>query len=237
MANQTKAEHERLVAAAASELNNLLQIVAGTVLMLEKSWEGAAAPEKYFETLRKSVDRAAKVTEQLVRNVGGVDYKIILHPALQPPTASPPRPPVSLQVSRCILVIDDEPMALELSKKLLSQSGFTIVTANSGPEGLDIFARAPKSFDLVLLDLSMPLMDGEETFHRLRKLDPEVLVLLNTGFIDKDRLERMLSEGIAGFLRRPYRPDEVVSQIQSILTAARRRRRDEAVAAPTPFLK
>ena len=80
-------------------------------------------------------------------------------------------------------------------------------------------------------------MDGEETFHRLRKLDPEVLVLLNTGFIDKDRLERMLSEGIAGFLRRPYRPDEVVSQIQSILTAARRRRRDEAVAAPTPFLK
>jgi CheY-like chemotaxis protein len=98
---------------------------------------------------------------------------------------------------------------------------------------LNDFARTPQRFDLVLLDLSMPFMDGEETFHRLRKLNPEILVLLNTGFIDKGRLERMLAEGLAGFLRRPYRPDEVVSQIQSILAAARKRRGKGTVAVPT----
>jgi CheY-like chemotaxis protein len=233
MTDHKEAEPERLVPAAASELNNLLQIVAGTVSMLENIWEGTPDSEKYFEMLRKSVDRAAKVTEQLVRRVGGEEHKIILHPALQRHAGSAPRTPVNLRVSRSILVIDDEPMALELCKQVLSQSGFTIVTANSGPEGLNVFARTPQRFDLVLLDLSMPFMDGEETFHRLRKLNPEILVLLNTGFIDKGRLERMLAEGLAGFLRRPYRPDEVVSQIQSILAAARKRRGKGTVAVPT----
>lgn len=226
-----KAEHERLVPAAASELNNLLQIVTGTVSMLENIWEGTPDSEKYFEMLRQSVDRAAKVTEHLVRAVGGAEQKIILHPALKPRDPSPPRSPISLQVSRCILVIDDETMALELSKQVLSQAGFTVVTASSGLEGLDLFARDPKRFDLVFLDLSMPFMDGEETFHRLRKVDPEALILLNTGFIDKARLDGMLAEGLSGFLRRPYRPDEAVKQIQSILTTARNRRRDPVAAS------
>ena len=234
MTDHHQAEPERLVPAAASELNNLLQIVAGTVSMLENIWEGVPGSEKYFDMLRRSVDRAAKVTEHLVRQVGGVDQKIILHPALKSRSASPAVPSGNLQVSRCILVIDDEQMALELAKQILSRSGFTVVVAGSGPEGLDLFARDPKRFDLVLLDLSMPFMDGEETFHRLRKFDPEVLVLLNTGFIDKGRLERLMAAGLSGFLRRPYRPDEVVTQIQSILTRARNQRRERALAAPIP---
>ena len=221
MSKESNLERDRTVPAAASELNNLLQIVSGTVSMLENIWEGAPASEKYFEMLRRSVDRAAKVTEQLVRQVGGADEKILLHPALSQFRISPPRPDVSLQVSRSILVIDDEPMALELSKQTLSRAGFNVTAANSGPEGLDLFVRDPKRFDLVLLDLSMPFMDGEETFHRLRKADPEALVLLNTGFIDKDRLDQMLADGLAGFLRRPYRPDEVIQQIRSILARAR----------------
>ena len=229
MTNEGKAEHARMDPAAASELNNLLQIVAGTVSMLENIWEGAPGSEKYFEMLRTSVDRAAKVTEQLVHQLGGAEQKILLHPALTQRPAVPPRPRVPLQVSRCILVIDDEPMALELSRQTLAQAGFTVVTADSSLEGLDLFLRDPKHFDLVLLDLSMPFMDGEETFHRLRKADPEALVLLNTGFIDRDRLDRMLAQGLSGFLRRPYRPDEAIKQIQSLLTNARNRRQETRV--------
>lgn len=63
----------------------------------------------------------------------------------------------------------------------------------------------------------MPLMDGEETFNHLRAIEPKVQVLLNTGFIEKHRLERMMAAGLSGFLRRPYRPNDVVEHIELIL--------------------
>ncbi len=162
---------ERGIPAAASELNNLLQIVSGTVSMLENVWEGAPGSEKYFEMLLVSVERAAKVTAQLVQQVGGADDKILLHPAL---VAEFKTKPVTKRapVSRCILIVDDEPMALILGQRILAQAGYTVVVAQSGFDALDLFRANPLKFDLVLLDLTMPFMDGEETFKRLRSIDP-----------------------------------------------------------------
>ncbi len=70
------------------------------------------------------------------------------------------RPPLS--ASRCILVVDDEPMALTLGQKILSQAGYTVVVAQSGFDAFDLFRENPRRFDLVLLDLTMPFMDGED---------------------------------------------------------------------------
>ena len=203
--------------AAASELNNLLQIVGSTVSMLENIWEGTKGSEKYLEMLRVSVDRAAKVTEEIARQIGGTEQKILLHPSLTAGLRNefPVRP--QLKVSRCILVVDDEPMALELSEQILTADGFTVVKAKSGFEALDCFVQEAHRFELVLLDLSMPHMDGEETYKRIRKLAPRVPVLLNTGFIEQSRLEHMMSDGLAGFLRRPYRPDDLLRHVRAIL--------------------
>lgn len=213
-----RSETEQFVPAAATELNNLLQIVSGTVAMLENIWENAPGSDRYFEMLRQSVDRAAKVTAQLVQHVGGTDRKILLHPALKERIElPPPQLPTPLQVSRCVLVVDDEPMALVLLQQILAQAGFAVVSAQSGFEALDFFRKEPGRFALVLLDLAMPLMDGEETFNHLRAIDPKVVVLLNTGFIENLRLDRMMTNGLAGFLRRPYRPGEVITQIESVL--------------------
>ena len=141
--------------AAASELNNLLEIISGTSSVIENIWEGGEGSQKYFEMLRTSVDRAAKVT---------------------------------------------------------AQSGF---------ECLDIFRKRPHHFDLILLDLSMPFMDGEETFVRLRGINPEAVVLLSTGFMAQERLDRMTASGMAGFLRKPHRPDEVVAHVRAVLESAK----------------
>lgn len=213
-------KHDRIAPAAASELNNLLQIISGTVAMLERIWEGGPEAGKYFDMLRKSVDRATSVTADLVQQIGGTDHKILLHPALLAAAKAKPAP---LKVSRCIMVVDDEPMALALSRTFLTQAGYTVVTAHSGFEALDLFRKRPHGFALILLDLSMPLMDGEETFNHLRAIDPQAVVLLNTGFIEKHRLERLMAAGLAGFLRRPYRPGEVVAQIESVLERVPRR--------------
>jgi CheY-like chemotaxis protein/sarcosine oxidase delta subunit len=209
-------------AAATSELNNLLEIISGTSAAIENIWEGNDGSQKYFDMLRTSVDRAAKVTAQLVEHAGGSDKKVLFHPELasfaKPKNATPRAPE---KKRRSLLVVDDEPMAVVLAKRVLTEAGFEVVTAQSGFECLDLFRKRPGHFDLVLLDLAMPFMDGEETFGRLRNIRPDVVVLLSTGFIDQERLDRMLGAGMAGFLRKPHRPSELVANIRAILESVK----------------
>ncbi|MEY2557032.1 MAG: two-component system, cell cycle sensor histidine kinase and response regulator CckA [Verrucomicrobiota bacterium] len=207
--------------AATSELNNLLEIISGTSSVIENIWDGNKDSEKYFEMLRTSVDRAAKVTAQLVEHAGGSDKKILLHPELSAFARPRKAPQPPSRKKHRLLVVDDEPMALVLAKRILSEAGFEIATAQSGFECLDLFRKQPNHFDLILLDLSMPFMDGEETFGRLRTIRPDVVVLLSTGFIAQERLDRMLAAGMAGFLRKPHRPDELVSHVRSVLESVK----------------
>lgn len=208
-----------MLPAAASEMNNLLQIIAGTVKLLEKIWNGDERAKKYFEMLHMSTDRATEVMSRLVEQAGGSERKILLHPSFANPARSHAK--LGHGKSCCVMVVDDEPMALMLSRQVLTQAGFEVVTAQSGLECLDLYRARPGRFDLVLLDLNMPLMDGEDTFRRLREIDPKAVVVLNTGFIEEDRLGQMMTDGLAGFVRRPYQPAEVIGQIRSVLAAAR----------------
>ena len=211
--------------AATSELNNLLEIISGTSAAIENIWDGNDGSQKYFDMLRTSVDRAAKVTAQLVEHAGGSDKKVLFHPELaaftKPKNTTPPATPAPDKKRQSLLVVDDEPMALVLSKRVLSEAGFDVVTAQSGFECLDHFRKRPRHFDLILLDLIMPFMDGEETFCRLRSIRPDVVVLLSAGFIVQEGLDRMLSAGIAGFLRKPHRPDELVAHIRAVLESVK----------------
>jgi two-component system cell cycle sensor histidine kinase/response regulator CckA len=120
-------------------------------------------------------------------------------------------------MSRRILVVDDEPAARVLAKRVFSEAGFEVVTVQSGFECLELFRKQPHGFTLILLDLSMPFMDGEETFRRLREINPNVVVLLSTGFMAQERVDRMLAAGMAGFLRKPHRPDELLARVQAVL--------------------
>lgn len=207
--------------AATSELNNLLEIISGTSSAIETICNGKDGSERYFEMLRTSVDRAAKVTAQLVEHAGGSDKTSLLHPDLAAFAKGRNAPPPSPAKKRSILVVDDEPMVLVLTKQILADAGFEVATAQSGFECLDLFRRRPHHFDLVVLDLSMPFMDGEETFDRLRSIRPDVAVLLSTGFVGQERLDRMLGGGMAGFLLKPHRADELVANIRAILESVR----------------
>jgi CheY-like chemotaxis protein len=139
-----------------------------------------------------------------------------------PPKASSPAEPETIGHAlptrpRRILVVDDEPAARVLGKRVFSEAGFEVATVQSGFECLELFRQHPRYFDLILLDLSMPFMDGEETFTRLRAINPNVVVLLSTGFMAQERVDRMLAAGMAGFLRKPHNPAELVAQVESAL--------------------
>ena len=119
-----------------------------------------------------------------------------------------------------IMVVDDERMLLILASELLREAGYNVVTAQSGFECLDLFRATPRHFDLVLLDLSMPLMDGEETFQRLRGLRPDVRVMLCTGFVQQERLNHMLSAGLCGFIQKPIGSEQYLKAVRVALQDA-----------------
>jgi CheY-like chemotaxis protein len=208
------------VSKATSELNNLLQIISGTSAEIENLSEGNEGCEQYLSMLRSSVERAEAVAAQLAKQAGGANQKVMMNPELaafvkskkvaQMPAAKPQ-----------ILVVDDEEMARMLVKQILTTAGYRVTTAQSGFECLDLFRRRPLAYQLVLLDLTMPFMDGEETFHRLREIRPDVPIMMCTGFIQNDRLERLMTAGLAGFLRKPFAPDEIASQVQAILESVK----------------
>ena len=204
----------------ASELNNLLQIISGTAEIMENIWEGNEGSDKYFAMLRSSVDRAAQLTHSIALEGGATDEKILLHPALNY-YAGKKRPPEQPATKTRILVVDDEPLALELAQQTFEEAGFEAKTAQSGFECLDLVRTRPFHYQLVLLDLSMPFMDGEETFTRLREMAPHVAVMLNTGFVAAERLDRMMEAGLVGFIRKPHRPSELVAHVRRTLQTVR----------------
>jgi CheY-like chemotaxis protein len=200
---------------ATSELNNLLQIISGTSALLEGICQANKDSQQYLITLRATIERAEKVAAKLVERADGPAERIMTNPRPQE------LPKVTIHNKPSILVVDDEQVALTLVTRILTEADFQVTTAQSGFECLDHFRQQPFQFDLVLLDLTMPFMDGEETFHRLRELRPDVPVVMCTGFIQHERLQRLLSEGLSGFLRKPLAPDEIISHIRSTLASLR----------------
>src|SRR6478735_11627516 len=218
--HRNKSQEKNHNSKVASELNNLIQIISGTSSLIENIWEGRPGSEKYFEMLRASIERAEQVTAQLVAQAGGTNRKRLLPSNLEQRFDEALIAGAPNQHKHSVLVVDDEPMALELLHSVLTDAGYEVAVAQSGFECLDLFRRAGPSYDLVLTDLSMPLMDGEEAFERLRQIAPAAKVVLMAGFVDNSRLEKMMSNGLSGFVGKPFAPVEILAVVTSVLSGA-----------------
>jgi CheY-like chemotaxis protein len=200
-----------------SELNNLLQIISSTCELIRDITKDNVGCAKYVEMLRESVERATEITTHLVRQSGGCEKEALLRPDFSDLIRSNS---LSRAFRRSILVVDDEPMALGLAKQVLSEANFQVTTACSGFECIELCRDRPNYFDLVVLDLTMPDMNGEETFARLRATYPDLSIVISTGFIAQEKLNQMLASGLTGFIRKPLPPSEYVGHIRSILEKA-----------------
>lgn len=213
----------------ASELNNLIQIISGTSELIENIWEGTEGSEKYFAMLRASIVRAEQVTAQLAAQAGGAEGKIVLCPKVA--KSADASPAVHSLQRPSVLVVDDEQMVLALFRRVLTEGGYDLTCAQSGFECLDLFSRDPAAYDLVLLDLAMPFMDGEETFERLRGISATISVILTTGFCEQERLQRMMKAGLSGYLRKPLRNNEILDLVASVIQSARSINLPDGIAA------
>lgn len=148
----------------------------------------------------------------------GTTFKIMFPAAHGAPDASS-RPPMGSEWrgSGKVLVIDDEEAVRTVAAGMLHMLGFATDLAPDGATGLELFRRDPSSYQLVLLDLTMPRMDGEETFRHLRHIEPQVRVVLMSGFNRADATSRFTGKGIAGFVQKPFGIENLTTEIRRIL--------------------
>jgi two-component system cell cycle sensor histidine kinase/response regulator CckA len=130
--------------------------------------------------------------------------------------AAPLRPAAAAgyHASGTVLVIDDESIVRETARLALESFGYTVVVAADGYAALDRLRTTPE-ISLVLLDLTMPVMSGEETLLELRRLRPGVPVILSSGFSEMDAIRRFEGLGLAGFLQKPYTADRLAEKIKA----------------------
>jgi CheY-like chemotaxis protein len=113
-----------------------------------------------------------------------------------------------------ILVVDDEEPVRELARQVLERAGYTVLTAADGREGLDVYTSRRDEIAAVLLDMTMPRMNGPETLAALKQLEPSVRVVLTSGYHEEDATASLGGAGLAGFLQKPFRAGELASAIK-----------------------
>jgi CheY-like chemotaxis protein len=116
-----------------------------------------------------------------------------------------------------ILVIDDEEIVRRMLDKAISDMGYEVLTAPNGPRGIETFQQAHDRVDAVVLDMVMPRLGGEATFHRLREIEPDVPVLIASGYARNSGVERLTKAGAAGFLPKPFQVDELSRLLARVL--------------------
>ena len=143
---------------------------------------------------------------------------ILLFPASEYTVPLPaPQLEASKPITGTVLVVDDEDIIRDLARTALENAGFQVLEATDGLEAVEKFTQKQDSVDLVLLDMTMPIMGGAEAFRRIRDLSPGVRVLLTSGYTLKESLESLADLPPDGFLQKPFRVRELVGKVRDIL--------------------
>jgi PAS domain S-box-containing protein len=127
----------------------------------------------------------------------------------------PPEP--AWRGSGTVLIVDDEETVRGLARHMLARMGFTVLTAADGREGVEVFRSAADQIRLVLLDMTMPRLDGEETFREMRRIRSDVKAILSSGYNEQSATNRFAGKGLAGFIQKPYRYEELMAIVRAVL--------------------
>ena len=115
-----------------------------------------------------------------------------------------------------VLVVEDEDSIRELASAILGRVGLTVLTAADGNQAVEVFRAHAGEIQAVLLDLTIPGMDGVEVFHRMKEIRPEVKVILCSGYDAQEVGARLRGDNPNAFLRKPYGPGELVERVKAV---------------------
>lgn len=117
-----------------------------------------------------------------------------------------------------ILLVDDEDMITEIGRQMIQRLGYTVLTAGSGREAIRIYTENRDKIDLVILDMIMPEMSGEETFDELKSADSTIKVILSSGYSIDGKVTEILSRGGTGFIQKPFNMNQLAEALNGAMT-------------------
>lgn len=130
-----------------------------------------------------------------------------------------PQRAVSLSGSGTVLIVDDEPLVQQTARAALEHWGYRVLTANNGREGVEQLSCARDEIALVVLDLTMPVMTGEQTYQEIQRISPNLPVILSSGYNESEITRKFRFEGLAGFLQKPYTVKALAEKVKTVLSA------------------
>ncbi len=122
-----------------------------------------------------------------------------------------------LEGTETILVVEDEDFICNMIRITLDSKGYKVITAHDGLQAVQLYDKYKNEIALVITDLGLPVMTGMEEFKRIKEINPEVKVIITTGFLEPDVKSRLLIEGAKAFLPKPFKPDDVLHIVREVL--------------------
>ncbi|MBU1168806.1 MAG: response regulator [Proteobacteria bacterium] len=241
---EKRMERNRIIGSIGHEFNNLLMGIQGNLSLIfldmnqtdklftklkdiEKNVEGGVKiTEKLFDFLNEGVyEPNLKYKEIPLTNINRLksEIKKTINSQLIKNTYGPPGIQ-ALKVyekvysgSNTVLMVDDDSMIIDVGKQMLERTGIEVIVAKSGQRALDIYIKDYKKIDMVILDLIMPGMNGIETYHELKKINPEIKVLFSSGYRKNLDVDAIIREGRSSFIQKPFKMEQLTQEIGRIL--------------------
>ena len=118
---------------------------------------------------------------------------------------------------KTILLIDDEEIVINISEMMLKRLGYRVLKAHNGYEGLQLFEENKSKIDLIISDLEMPKMNGKEVMDKIRKIDPQIKVMLSSGALTDADEKNVMNKGFNGFIKKPYNMNTLYKKMAEII--------------------
>jgi len=150
---------------------------------------------------------------------GGTTFRVLLPATEEPATVAIPAPePATTWKGRgTILLVDDERPLRRVGARMLAQLGFDVLTAADGREAVELFEQRHDEIACVILDLTMPRMDGKEAHRQMQRLYPDIPVILSSGYDEQEVSKSFAGKEVTGFLQKPYELATLAGKLQAVL--------------------
>jgi len=119
--------------------------------------------------------------------------------------------------SGLILIVDDEEIIREIGREILESCGYSVIIARNGREGIDLYSENRDKVKAVLLDMAMPKMSGLEAFVKLKEINPDLKILISSGFKQDKRVKEVMSLGADAFIQKPYTYEKLIKEFSEIV--------------------
>lgn len=151
----------------------------------------------------------------------GTDFEVLFPASAEEPARPEPREEDSIRPGTgTILVVDDEEIVRSLLQQVLTRAGYQVLVAENGAQALSVFSQNATRISLVVLDLVMPVMSGEEALPHLLTMKPGLPVIVSSGQDEHDCMAKLREPRVAGFLQKPYRPMSLAAKVRAVLESA-----------------